>query len=82
MQNTVSNNNNPPSFLKASSSRPNMGLNNKICINPKYWCRLHEVWLSEGDVIKKNCKNRPTFDLIGTYRCGCLEERNIGNGYK
>lgn len=30
-----------------------MGLDNKICKNPIYWCRLHQIWLSEDDAKKK-----------------------------
>lgn len=62
-------------YLKASTSIPHMGLNNKICTNPVYWCRLHEVWLSEEDVKKKRCNNKPTFDMISTRKCGNLERR-------
>ena len=59
-------------FTRADAKNPYMGLNNTICQNPAYWCRLHEVWLSPEDVIKKKCRNKPTFDLIGTYECGNL----------
>lgn len=40
-------------YQKADSRNPRMGLNNRICKSPKYWCRLHEVWLSEEDVKRK-----------------------------
>lgn len=53
-----------------------MGLNNRTCRNPEYWCKLHQVWLSEKDVIKKHCKNKPTFDMIGTARCGNLVNKS------
>lgn len=64
-------------FKKADLRNPRMGLDNKICIHPTYWCRLHEVWLSEDDVKKKNCRNKPTFDLISTMRCTNLEKKSI-----
>ncbi len=63
-------------YLTADAKNPYMGLGNKICKNPTYWCRLHQVWLSEEDVKRKKCKNKPTFDMIGVHRCGCLERRN------
>lgn len=63
-------------YKKANATHPRMGLNNELCDNPKYWCRLHEVWLSENDVKKKRCKERPTMDLISTYVCGNLESRS------
>lgn len=63
-------------YLIANKSNPYMGLNNKICKNPTYWCRLHQVWLSEEDVIQKHCKNKVTFDMMRTYRCRCLERRS------
>ena len=44
-------------FKKADKRNPYMGLNNNICKDPKYWCRLHEIWLSEND-IQKNIVNK------------------------
>ena len=60
----------------ADARNPNMGLNNKICKNPKYWFRLHQVWLSESDVESKHCKEKPTMDMIGTRLCTNLVEKN------
>ena len=60
----------------ADARNPNMGLNNKPCKNPKYWCRLHQVWLSESDVKRKKCKERHTMDMIGTRLCTNLVEKN------
>lgn len=59
----------------ADRRNPFMELDNKICKNPVYWCRLHQVWLSDEDVKKKQCKQ--TFDMVGTYRCGNLVKRAI-----
>lgn len=56
-------------YKRADARNPNMGLNNKVCKNPKYWCRLHQVWLSEDDVERKHCKNKPTFDMLCTRMC-------------
>jgi len=64
-------------YKKADKKNPNMGFDNKICTNPKYWCRLHEVWLSEKDVKLKGCKEKKTFDMIGTYRCLCLQDKDF-----
>ena len=63
-----------------TDNHPLMGLNNKICKNPEYWCRLHKVWLSEDDVKRKRCKCKPTYDMLGTQICGCLERKDLGNG--
>lgn len=63
-------------YLTASKKYPLMGLDNKVCNNPKYWCRLHQVWLSEDDVKRKKCRNKHTFDMISTYRCNCLERKS------
>lgn len=57
-----------------------MGLNGVICENPAYWCRMHEVWLSETDVARKKCKARLTYDMLSTRRCNCLE-RKIENPF-
>ena len=62
-------------YQKADSRNPRMGLNNRIWKSPKYWCRLHEVWLSEEDVKRKKCKEKPTFDMRSTYKCRCLEKK-------
>lgn len=62
-------------FLKADKKIPYMGLNNKICKDPVYWCRLHEVWLSEEDVVRKQCRCKPTFDMLDTKPCYNLEKR-------
>lgn len=58
-------------YLKAEEDGKNrkMGLNNTICENPAYWCRLHKVWLSKEDTEKKTCLNKLTADMITTYRC-------------
>ena len=60
----------------ADARNPNMGLSNNNCKCPKYWCRLHQVWLSESDVKRKHCKEKPTMDMIGTRCCGNLTEKN------
>lgn len=66
----------------ADQGHPLTGLDNKICKNPTYWCRLHQVWLSEEDVERKRCKCKQAFDMIGTYKCGCLERKERGNENK
>lgn len=50
-----------------------MGLNNKICVNPMYWCRRHEVFLSELDAERRHCRNKLTYDMRGYERCSCLQ---------
>ena len=64
-------------YLKATKAVPFMGLNNKSCSDPVYWCRCHEVWLSEEDVEKKGCKHKMDFDMISTHKCGSLERKGI-----
>lgn len=59
-------------YLISNIKNPYMGLDNKICKNPTYWRRLHQVWLSEEDVKKKQCNCKQTFDMVVTYRCGNL----------
>lgn len=61
-------------YKKAIKGKTFIGLNEKICRHPKYWCRLHEIYLSEQDAIKKHCKNKSTVDMLSHYRCGNLEE--------
>lgn len=55
-----------------------MGLNNQMCLDPKYYCKIHHVYLSDEDAANKKCMCKPTFDMIGTTRCKSLitaEER-------
>lgn len=49
-----------------------IGLNNKICENPQYYCKIHLVYLSAEDVKRKKCLCKPTFDMIGTTTCKSL----------
>lgn len=58
---------------KADFNNPWMGLNGVVCEEPAYWCRLHEVWLSENDAARKRCLSRLTYDMIGYHRCNNLE---------
>ena len=64
-------------YLKADEKNPYMGLYNKTCENPEYWCRLHEVWLSSEDVARKHCTAKLTYDMIETRRCNCLTNREL-----
>ena len=49
-----------------------IGLDNKICENPEYYCKIHLVYLSSEDVERKKCLCKPSFDMIGTHRCKSL----------
>lgn len=60
---------------KADSRNPWMGLNGVTCNDPVYWCRLHEVWLTEDDVSQKKCLAKLTYNMLETYRCRCLERK-------
>ena len=62
-------------IIKADFRNPWMGLNGNICKKPVYWCRLHEVWLSEEDVAKKNCLTKLTYDMIAHHKCSNIEKR-------
>lgn len=46
-----------------------MGLFNKPCENPKYFCKSHAVYLNDDDVERKHCLCKPTFDMISTRKC-------------
>lgn len=48
------------------------GLNNKPCTEPKYYCRSHQVFLSDEDVATKKCMCKPTFDMLSTHPCKWL----------
>jgi len=64
-------------YIIANKANPFMGLDNKICKNPTYWCRLHQVWLSENDIKRKQCRNKLDFDLRGVHKCGNLERKEV-----
>ena len=61
---------------KADHRNTWMGLNGVICKAPAYWCRLHEVWLSEEDVVRRKCRSRLTANMMETRRCNCLERKS------
>ena len=63
------------SMPKADFRNPWMGLNGTVCKDPVYWCRLHEIWLSENDVTQKKCLSRLRYNMLETYRCHCLERK-------
>lgn len=62
--------------MRADARNPFMGLDNKICQNPVYWCRLHQVWLSGEDAKRKKCREKQDFDMLGKHKCGNLERRD------
>lgn len=62
-------------YMVADARHPLMGLGNKTCRQPEYWCRLHRVWLSGEDVQRKKCREKQDFDMLGTHRCSCLERK-------
>ena len=62
-------------WLKADACNPYMGLDNKICTSSKYWCRLHQVWLSEADTMKHQCFCKPTYGLRSMRQCSCIETK-------
>lgn len=48
----------------------------KVCKDPKYWCRIHEFWLSEDDVKRKGCRAKMSSDMMERRLCTSLEERD------
>lgn len=60
-------------WAKADFRNPCMGIENRICKNLKYWCRLHQVWLSEEDAVNRKCFCRPTYNLMFERKCNCIE---------
>lgn len=65
-------------YMVADARNPYMGLNNKVCQKPAYWCRLHRVWLSKEDVRRRRCREKEDYNMIGTHRCRNLEKREHG----
>ena len=64
-------------FLKADNNKNQyMGLNNKICKNPVYFCKAKQVWLSEEDVQRKQCFCKLSFDMIERRKCCSIEKRS------
>lgn len=68
-------------FLTADARNPRMGLNNTDCEDPVYWCRCHQIWLSEEDIEFKKCMAKPTLDMIATRKCGYLERKDFNEWY-
>lgn len=63
-------------YPKADSRNPWMGLDGKVCEDPIYWCRLHEVWLSEEDTSRKKCLSRLSANMMETRVCNCIERKS------
>lgn len=51
-----------------------IGLYGKKVKNPVYYCRSHNIYLTEEDVKLKKCLCKPTADMISTQRCKWLED--------
>ena len=49
-----------------------IGLNGKECENPRYYCKSHEIYLSEDDVSIKRCFCKDTPDMNGAVKCNWL----------
>ena len=59
-------------IYKTKDDHKDMGLNNELCTNKKYYCRSKRVYLSEDDACRKRCLCKPSFDMIGASRCNWL----------
>ena len=62
-------------YKTANAKNPNMGLDNKTCQDPVYWCRNHQVWLSEEDAARK-CKKCLSYDMMNIKQCDNLEKKS------
>lgn len=49
-----------------------IGLNNKVCKNPKYFCMCHKIYLSDDDIQLKNCQHKLTRDMMAYQNCNWL----------
>ena len=56
-------------YLKTTDKQKYMGLDNKICENPSYFCKIHQVYLSEDDVARKKCLCKPSLDMLSVNKC-------------
>lgn len=60
-------------FKKAIKGIVFMGLNNKKCKKPAYWCPIHEVYLSKEDA-EKRCLRKMSYDMMEYRVCNRLEK--------
>ena len=51
-----------------------IGLYGKKIENPAYYCRSHNIYLTEEDVKLKKCLCKTTSDMISTRHCKWLEK--------
>lgn len=49
-----------------------IGLDNKVCKDPKYFCMCHKIYLSDDDVQAKHCRHKLTRDMIAYQNCNWL----------
>ena len=50
-----------------------LGLFDKECSDPKFYCRCHNLFLSESDVEFKKCYHKPTKDMISEMVCPYIQ---------
>ncbi len=50
-------------------SNSNMGLNNYMCRDKRFFCTSKKVFLSASDVCRKQCFNKPDKYMISTSKC-------------
>lgn len=62
-------------YLDKSSVGKNdikIGLNNIECLNPQFYCKSHNVYLSQADAEKKGCFKKLSADMMEERLCKSL----------
>ncbi len=63
-------------YARVDPNHPFVGLNNQVCSEPKHYCCIHDVWLSEEDSRKRHCRSR---DKDGSGCTGFREDHYSDN---
>lgn len=57
---------------KTINDAPHMGLNNKICKDPQFYCKSKRIYLSKEDAEQKGCFKKLSPDMMEYKRCNWL----------
>ncbi len=61
--------------FKTVDDHPDMGLDNTLCTDKKYYCKSHRIFLSEKDAHNKGCFEKWDSSMIEKNQCNFLIDK-------
>lgn len=68
--------------IYSDKNNAQMGLNNKKCNSPKYFCLSKKIFLSADDVATKSCFHKVNADMLSEQKCNWLLNMNEYDEYR